>query len=172
MNDRTRRQRYVESNPLHTLSVFTLLYAVWLALSGHFEPFLLIAGAVCSALVVAIAHRMDVIDHEGYPIHLSWALPAYWLWLLWQIAKANVDVARRILDPRLPIDPVLARIPCTQRTDLGRVIYANSITLTPGTVSTDVRQGGIEVHALTRDALAALRKGAMDAKITALEGRE
>lgn len=171
MNDRKERQRYIESGPLHALGVFLVLYAVWLALSGHFEPFLLIAGAVCCGAIVLLAHRMKVVDYEGYPIHLTWKLPAYWLWLLWQIAKANLDVARRILDPRLPIDPVLARISCTQRTDLGRVIYANSITLTPGTVATDVRGTEIEVHALTRAGLADLRKGTMDAKVSALEGR-
>lgn len=161
-----------KAGALHALSLFLVLYAVWLGLSGHFTPFLLIAGAVCCAIAVLIAHRMDVIDHEGHPIHLTWRAPLYYAWLAWQIAKANVDVAWRVLHPKLPIDPVLERVPTSQHTDLGRVIYANSITLTPGTVATDVTEKTIEVHALTRKGLESLRKGQMDAKVTALEGFE
>ncbi|MEE9300975.1 MAG: Na+/H+ antiporter subunit E [Alphaproteobacteria bacterium] len=154
----------------HTLSLFVVLYVTWLALSGHFEPFLLIAGAVCCAIVVAIARRMDVIDHEGHPVHLTWRLPFYWVWLFWQIVKANLDVVSRILNPKLPIDPVHEWVPCTQQSDLGRVIFANSITLTPGTVATEVRGDRIEVHALTSEGLEQLRKGEMDARVTSLEG--
>ena len=164
-------RRSPERHPYHIPSLFIVLAITWLALSGHLEPFLLIAGAVSCAAIVAIAHRMDVIDHEGHPIHLTWRIPTYWLWLLGQIVKANLDVTRRILDPRLPIDPVLARVPCSQQTDLGRVVYANSITLTPGTVSTDVRENEIEVHALTRAGLEALREGTMDRRVTALGRR-
>lgn len=163
-------KKFKEGGLLHAVSLFFVVYGIWLALSGHFTPFLLIAGAVCSAIVVAIAHRMDVIDHEGHPVHISWRAPLYHFWLAWQIVKSNVDVARRILTPKLPIDPVLEVVPSTQRTDLGRTIYANSITLTPGTLSTEVREGEIEVHALTREGIESLRKGVMDAKVTALEG--
>jgi multicomponent Na+:H+ antiporter subunit E len=155
---------------VHTLSLFVVLYVTWLALSGHFEPFLLIAGAVCCAIIVTIAHRMDVVDHEGHPVHLTWRFPFYWVWLFWQIVKANLDVASRILSPKLSIDPVLGWVPCTQQSDLGRVIFANSITLTPGTVSTDVRGERIEVHALTSEGLEQLRKGEMDSRVTSLEG--
>jgi multicomponent Na+:H+ antiporter subunit E len=81
-----------------------------------------------------------------------------------------VDVARRILDPKLPISPRLIKVKATQKRDLGRVIYANSITLTPGTVSVKMDGDEITVHALTREAAEGVETGAMDAKVTRLEG--
>lgn len=157
---------------VHAISLFAALYGIWLALSGHYTPFLLIAGVICTAIVVAIAWRMDVVDHEGQPVQLTWRLPGYWAWLSAQIFISAVDVARRVLSPRLDIDPTLERIPTSQRTDLGRVIYANSITLTPGTVSTDVGGDTIEVHALTRKGLDDLKAGVMDRRVSRLEGRQ
>ena len=84
--------------------------------------------------------------------------------------KANLDVAKIILTPSLPISPRLIRVPGTQRTDMGLVTYANSITLTPGTITLDVRDGYLLVHALTAESAAGVRTGEMDAKVTALEG--
>src|SRR5690606_568276 len=94
---------------LHAASVFLVLYAFWLLLSGLFTPVLLAGGAGCALAVLAFARRMDVIDREGHPIHLGWrALFSYWPWLIKEIAKSSWDVSRRILDPRLPISPTLA----------------------------------------------------------------
>lgn len=155
---------------VHTVSLYATLFAVWLLLSGIFEPFFLTLAAISCALVVYIARRMDVVDHEGQPVYITWRLLTYLPWLAWQIVVANADVARRVLTPRLPIDPVLQWVPASQRTDLGTVIYANSITLTPGTVSTTVESGRIEVHALTREGLAELESGGMDARVRAVEG--
>ncbi len=84
--------------------------------------------------------------------------------------RANIDVMRRVLSPALPIDPVVKWLPAGQTTDLGRVIYANSITLTPGTVSINVEDGRIEVHALSREGMAALEEGDMDARVQGVEG--
>ena len=83
--------------------------------------------------------------------------------------KANLDVMRRIVSPELPISPTIVRLPCTQHTDLGRVMYANSITLTPGTVSIDLDDEYVTVHALTREGAEALATGEMDTRVTALE---
>lgn len=154
----------------HATSLFAVLYGVWLALSGHYTLYFLLVGAVCVALVVAIAMRMDVVDREGHPMHLTWRVPGYWAWLMWEIMTSAVDVSRRVLAPRLRIDPVLERLPTSQKTDIGRAIYANSITLTPGTVSTDLRDGMVQVHALTSGAMERLRQGEMDARVTKLEG--
>ncbi len=156
----------------HLVSLTLVLLGLWLALSGLFQPLLLGLGLASTLAVVAIAVRMDVVDHEGHPLHLHWVrLAAYWTWLLKEIIKANFDVARRILHPSLPISPTVIDLPATQRTDLGRVIYANSITLTPGTVTIDVNERGVRVHALTREAAAALGTGEMDRRVSALEER-
>lgn len=154
-----------------TLGFLCGLYAFWLLLSGMFTPFLLAAGAASALGVFLLARRMDVIDREGFPIHL--ALPAfvsYWPWLVREIITSAWDVSRRILDPRLPISPSLVEFVPTQRTDLGLVIHANSITLTPGTVAIEVEPGRFLVHALTHAGAAGLAGSEMDRRCSALEG--
>ena len=84
---------------------------------------------------------------------------------------ANIDVSRRILDPKLPIRPNFIRVKASQQGDLGRVIYANSITLTPGTVSVDMEADEITVHALSYEGAAEDMSGEMDRRVSALEGK-
>lgn len=122
------------------------------------------------ALVVFIAHRMDVVDHEGHPIHLSWKVPIYWAWLDWQIILSNLSVARKILSPSMPIDPRLITVDAGQKDDLDRVVYANSITLTPGTVSLKLDDGKILVHALDAGYAADLEGGEMQRRVRRFAG--
>ena len=155
---------------MRALSLVVILFAFWLLLSGYFVPFLLTMGAVSAVAVAMLGRRMDLIDHEGYPIRLSWRLIFYWPWLFKEIAKSAWDVSRIILNPRLPISPTLVRAKTSQKTTVGVVTYANSITLTPSTISVDVKQGEILVHALTREAAAGLLEGEMDRRVTRFEG--
>lgn len=155
---------------LHAISLGLVLFGTWLLFSGYFEPLLLSFGIVSCVLIVAIGHRMDVVDHEGHPVHLGWKAITYWLWLVVEIVKANIDVARRIVDPKLPIHPVLVTVKTTQSTELGQVIYANSITLTPGTVSIRVADDTILVHAVAKEMAEDLQAGEMDRRVTAMEG--
>ena len=155
---------------MYRLSAIVVLFAFWLLLSGYFEPFLLAAGLGCAIAVVWLAHRMEVIDREGHPIHLGWRTLGYWPWLLKEIVKSAWDVTRIVLNPRLPISPELVRARTTQKTTVGVVTYANSITLTPGTISVDVRQDEILVHALTQAGAQALLEGEMDRRVTRFEG--
>ena len=104
------------------------------------------------------------------PFHLLFRLFAYLPWYLLEIVRANVDVARRILHPKLPISPDVFEAPSTQKTELGRVVFANSITLTPGTVSFKVEEGKIHVHAIAREVRDGLLEGEMDRRVTRLEG--
>jgi len=141
-------------------------------MSGIFEPLILILGVFSCALVVVIAMRMDVIDREAVPVHLTFKVLLYWPWLLWEIVKANIDVTKRVLG-FADISPTMVRIKATQKTDLGIVIFANSITLTPGTISIDVdEEGYILVHALSRDGTVGLEGGDMDRRVTELEGHD
>ena len=156
---------------LHTLSLAAVLFVVWFVLSGHDSVLILILGALSALGVAAIARRMTLVDREGQPLHLGWRAPGYWLWLAWQIVISNLDVARRILDPRLPIDPIVTRVRTGQKTELGRVIYANSITLTPGTVTIDIGVDEIVVHALSGAAARDLETGVMDRRVSRMEGR-
>jgi multicomponent Na+:H+ antiporter subunit E len=120
--------------------------------------------------VVIIAARMDKVDGDS----LSWSLNARFLtyipWLAWQILRANIDVMRLVLSRDLAIDPQLEWVSAGQKSDLGIAVYANSITLTPGTISTSVEDGRILVHALTREGMDEVRAGAMDARVRQMEG--
>jgi multicomponent Na+:H+ antiporter subunit E len=147
-----------------------LLFAFWLLLSGVFEPFLVGAGLACAIAVAAAARRMDVIDHEGQPLHLGLAALTYWPWLAKEIVKSGWDVSRRVLDPRLPISPTVVRVEPSQRTVVGLATHANSITLTPGTVTMDASRKQFLVHALTAEGAAGVTSGEMDARVTRFEG--
>ena len=141
------------------LSLSILLFAIWLIWSGHYTPLLLIFGVLSCLLVVLISQRMRIIDLEGHPIHLVTGAPSFALWLAWALVQSNIDVALRILNPSLPIAPRVIRVKASQKTHLGQAIYANSITLTPGTVSVDIEDGMIEVHALTEESARELQIG-------------
>ena len=155
----------------HAVSLSVLLFGVWLLLSGHYTPLLLAFGVVSCLLVVAISLRMDVTDHEGHTIHLSLKALIYWPWLIWQIVLSNIDVAKRVLSPRHPISPNIVLVPANQKTDLGKVIYANSITLTPGTISLELEDNMILVHALTHDGADDLAGGEMHDRIIRMESK-
>ena len=155
----------------HAIALGISLSVLWIVLSGHFDPLLLGFGLFSVIFVVYLAIRMDIADHEGHPLHLRYpALVGYWFWLQEEIIKANLDVTRRILDPKLPISPTLVVLKATQPSAVGRVIYANSITLTPGTVSMSVDDNLIQVHALTQEAVDELVSGEMDRRVTRLDG--
>jgi len=155
----------------HLAALSVALFAVWLLWSGYLENTLLVVlGALSCIFVAILARRMRLVDAEGVPVEIAWRLLRYAPWLLWQVFLANLHVARRILDPKLPIHPSVIRVKPGQKRDLGRVIYANSITLTPGTVSIDIDENEITVHALTRETASDLETGEMDRRVTWLEG--
>jgi multicomponent Na+:H+ antiporter subunit E len=147
------------------------MFGLWLVLSGHYSPFFLIIGAACSALVVFISLRMDVLDHEYRPLHLGWRLLRYLPWLIFKIIQSNIAVTRCILHPGMPIQPTLVKLQASQKSELGQVTYANSITLTPGTVTIELKNGEIEAHALTREAAMELEAGEMDRRVTRIMDR-
>lgn len=156
---------------LHSVSLFIVLYLFWLLLSGFFTAFLLSAGAGSALAVVWFARRMDLVDGEGHPIHLGPKVMLYWPWLLKEIAKSAWDVSRIIMHPKLPISPTLVRFKPGQRTDVGLVIHANSITLTPGTITIEASSGEFLVHGLTRRGAEGAVQSEMDRRVTACEGK-
>ena len=142
----------------HFLSLGSLLFVLWLLLSGHYVPLMVGFGVVSVLVTLFIAHRLNAVDHESHPIHASFALFKYAFVLFGKIIKANIDVTLRILGIR-PIEPQLIEIPLTQHDDLSRVIYANSITLTPGSASIDMQDDTIVVHTISKDGAEELFEG-------------
>jgi len=151
---------------MKVFSFGAMLFALWALLSGQFSLLLLSLGGGSVALTLYFANRMRVIDHESYPVHLYSRLPGYFSYIFREIIKANIEVIKRILKVGgKDISPQLVTIPVPQKTDLGRVIYANSITLTPGTVSIELDKDFVTVHALTKEGAEELLSGEMAMKI-------
>ncbi len=141
------------------------LFVTWLLLSGHYHPFVVISGVGSCIASVVIVRRMDAMCNERYPIQITPQIFSYWLWLVWEIIKSNVDVARRVLAPRLRISPRIISLDASQQTALFQTILANSITLTPGTVTVDIEEGILLVHALSEDSANDLLEGKFEEKI-------
>lgn len=157
---------------LRISSLSATLFLFWLALSGHYTAFLVASGAAVAFVVALLGVRSGYGDEEGHPIDYLLHGLVYWPWLVVEIAKSAWAVARIIIDPRLPISPRLIRTRASQRTAVGIATYANSITLTPGTITVEVdrREHEFLVHALTRDSAAGVQEGAMDRRVRAFEG--
>ncbi len=118
----------------YAVSAAVVLFGFWVLLSGFFTLPLLAAGVASAILVVWALRSVGVVDTEGHPIHLCWRAISYWPWLIREIVKAASDVAKIILHPRLPISPTMIRVRTSQKTSVGVVTYANSITLKHGTI--------------------------------------
>ncbi|MEH6497105.1 MAG: Na+/H+ antiporter subunit E [Pseudomonas marincola] len=157
---------------MRTISLILVLFAVWLLFSGIYTPLTMGFGIASCVVVALIARRMDVIDHEGLPFQLGPKMILYWGWLMVEIVKANLDVAKCVLFPKKHLRPSLFLFKITQTSDLGRVIYANSVTLTPGTVTVDLHEDNILVHALTVGSADGVKSGEMDQKVTKVMGEE
>lgn len=138
-----------------------------------YVPFLVTAGVGSAIAITLLARRMDVIDREGHPSRMAWfAIVSYWPWLIKEIILSAWTVTKLILHPRLPISPTLIEFVPSQKTDLGLVVHANSITLTPGTIAIEVEPGRMLVHALTRDGAGGLQNSEMDRRCSELEARQ
>ena len=153
----------------HALNLTLFLFAIWLLLSGHYTPLMIFLGLLSALIVVILAARADLINQEIQPILLKPSVLLYWFWLGREIIKSNIDVARRILNPRLPISPNIFTVRAGQKTELGRVTYANSITLVPGTVTVDIDEDVFTVHALTQSAATDLKRGEMNRRVCNVE---
>ena len=153
----------------HTIFLSLSLAIFWLLNSGHNTALMLSLGAVSIALVLYIAHRMDVVDHESQPLHITRQLPGFYAWLIKEIILANLLVVKHIWLGNKTISPTLKIIKGSQKTDIGKVIYANSITLTPGTVTVNLEGDLFMVHALLRESIEDLEAGEMDRRVTQLE---
>jgi len=152
--------------------LFLALAVLWIALSGFWSAWLLSLGVASCLLALWVARRMAVggwrADAAGRRLR-PLALAGYWCWLLWEIGKSGVDVMRRILHPSLPLSPTVFRVPTAGMSDLAQVTYANSITLTPGTIAINLGDDEIEVHALSAESREQLQGGEMRRRVERIE---
>ncbi len=147
------------------------LAALWLLLSGYFDKGLLLGLGAISVLVTAwLAVRAKVMDDDSVPTSLMPKIFVYWGWLAGEIGKANLIVMRQALSVEPKLSPKMFVVPCPPKSPVGMATFANSITLTPGTVSVDLREGGILVHGLTEELSDVAAITDMGARIAACEG--
>lgn len=154
-----------------TLSLTIALALTWMFWSGHTEPFLIGLGFASIALTIALVRRMAILDGEAAPTLFGLRPLRYLPYLIAEIAKSNYEVVRIILSPVLPLQRNLVQITSHQQTDVGRVVLANSITLTPGTVTVRVDGDQMLVHALSFVGGEEDLSGEMDRRVCEMEGR-
>ena len=131
----------------HTAFSFVFAFVFWLLLVGSLDPQELVAGILVATAVAALSSgRQPILAGIRLRAGAPLAFIAYLGSLLVALLRANLDMARRVLSPALPIRPVLVRINTSLRSDLGRLVLANSITLTPGTLTVDVEGDALLVH--------------------------
>lgn len=151
-----------------TLSL--LLFVFWLALSGHYTAFLVTSGAIASIVIVMLTIRKQTLDEEAAPLEAVRGALVYWPWLWLEILKSSWAVARLIVSPRMKISPTMTDVDSVQRTPIGLATYANSITLTPGTITCNLQGHRLTVYALTREGALDVESGAMDRHAKVMEG--
>ena len=154
---------------LRAIGLFLVLLVFWLLLSGIFTPFLIGAGIGSALFATWLGRRLAVVDAEGQPFQLGWRIFVYWLWLVREVVLSAWTVTKLTLHPKLPITPTLVRFKASQQSDLGRVIHANSITLTPGTLTIDCAADEFVVHGLTREGAEGCVDSDMDRRVTRCE---
>lgn len=153
------------------LATALIMFYFWVLLSGYFDFFHLFTGALSSLFVAHISHDMlfDKRTGMGLKLRRAWGLLRYLPWLLFEIFKANLDVAYRTIHPRMPIDPRLISFRTSLKEDLGITTLANSITLTPGTVTIEAAPEEFVVHAISESAAGGLLSGEMVRRVERIE---
>ena len=150
--------------------LFFILFSLWLLMSGHYNVLIVSLGIISCAFCVYVAKRGKLIDDEGLPIFFMPRLLNYLIWLFKEILKSNLSTAKVIINGK--VEPETFTVKTSQVTDVAKVTYANSITLTPGTVTTKIQKGVVEVHALNSDYGTDVRTNDRDKKVTGFEGKK
>lgn len=156
---------------MRIIMLVLVLLGFWLALSGHYSAWLVGSGIVAAIAIGLYSRISSAGDREGFPLELSLRGALYWPWLIGEIVKSALNVTRIILSPRLPISPTLVRVKAQQNSAVGLTTYANSITLTPGTISVEISEYNREiwVHAIERSGAEGFEDDEMNARVAWFE---
>ena len=150
-----------------SIALFLFLLGFWLLMSGHYTVLITSLGVISCLLCVYLTIKGNFLDNETIPIYFFPRLIQYTIWLIKEIFISNITTAKVILSQSE--EPELFSVKATQKTNEGKVTYANSITLTPGTVTTQIKDNVFEVHALTKEFGDDVRGSEMDRMVTWLE---
>lgn len=132
----------------YLLGIFFAIFAFWMANSGHYKPLMLGFAALSFAITLALCARLKIIDREGAPYVRLFGWLAYYPWLAWEIVKSNWVIIKACLRAELDISPSLVKLKTICKSDMAKVTFANSITMTPGTVTVEIEGDKLLVHGL------------------------
>ena len=130
--------------------VLAILYSsIWIAFSGHFDFLLLSFGVLSVSIVLYTLRRMRIVDETPIKFQMNaFKLVTYGFWLIKEILKSNITVTKTILSPKIKVKQNMFDVPLSPKTEAAQVIFANSITLTPGTITVETEKNSLLVHAL------------------------
>jgi len=171
MTDNSTKQNLQSSRAAYITRVVTLgilLVAAWLFWSGFFKPLLLGLGAFSCILVLYLSHRMRLFDSDIFALRFSFRLFRFWGWLGKEVFLSSLEVARVVLNPKLPISPTVIKFDTVCDHEVDRAILGNSITLTPGTLTLNIEGSELTVHSLTRQGALDLQSGEMERRVSDL----
>lgn len=155
--------------PLRPMLILLVsLAAAWLLWSGLYKPLLLLLGTASCLLTFWLVRRMGYFDEQLFALRFSLRLLRYWWWLGGQIIRSSLEVARIVLDPKLPISPCVIDLEAESPHPFDQVVLGNSITLTPGTLTIDLHKGVLKVHSLTEAGARELMSGEMNRRVTGM----
>lgn len=132
----------------YLLGILIAIVAFWVWNSGHYTPLMLGFMAASVAVTLFLCARLKIIDREGSPYVRLFGWLAYYPWLFWEVVKANWIVIKACLRADPDISPALVKIKTVCKSDLAKVTFANSITMTPGTVTIEIDGDKLLVHGL------------------------
>lgn len=157
---------------MHLVKWSVLLALFWLLLSGIYQPLIIAFGVISVLIVIYVLKRMDETDSEPKSVATGFRIVRYFTWLTGQIIASSIHVSKLVWGNPKSLSPSLAKISVDEVPDKVRVLYANSITLTPGTLSVDIEDDEITVHALQAQSINELKEGDMEKKITSIWGKK
>jgi len=158
--------RQTKAEVFKFVAAFLIMFGFWLLLSGHYDLFHISLGALCCGLVAHSSQDLLFANPRAGDMRvIVKRFFTYVPWLIYQIAISNLHVARLALSPSMPIDPEIITFKTKLESDISMVTLANSITLTPGTITIDVKDGVYYVHAVSKKTAEDLMTGEMEDKV-------
>lgn len=172
-------KKIVGSPMVHMTRLALVLFAFWMVLSGRTETKFVVYGILTAVVTTWVTYPLLLVPNKDgskkYYV-FGFSIPKmimYFFWLMWQLVLANIDVLLATTGQELNIDPKVVRFRFKADNPMASVILANSITLTPGTVTMNVTDDGVyEIHALTVGAAAGVLDGGMQKKVADLYGEK
>ena len=169
----------VGSTLVHKLAMFVVLFGFWMVLSGRTETKFVVYGLITAIVTTWVTYPLLLVPNkDGSKRYFVFGVSIpkfimYFIWLMWQLVLANIDVLLATTSQELDIDPKVVRFYFRADNPMASVVLANSITLTPGTVTINVTDDGLyEIHALTKGAAAGVLDGSMQKKVADLYGEK